>query len=117
MSSRGDDGAVHGFVDNVNTVGQEGDVNDDQVKLQLATIGAKPGELTHAATPAGDVTRVSYTLPTKTGPTIRAVALAVRTDAATVVVTVSASTAARADAIADQVQGSLQQLPGGGSGL
>jgi hypothetical protein len=112
-----DDGAVHGFVDNVNTVGQEGDVNDDQVKLQLATIGAKPGELTHASSPAGDVTRVPYTLPTKAGPTIRGVALAVRTSKATVVVTVSSSTAARAGAIADQVQGSLQQLPGGGPGL
>ena len=111
-----DDGAVHGFVDNVNTVGQEGAVNDDQVKLQLATIGAKPGEITHAGSPAGDVTRVPYTLPTKTGPIVRAVALAVRTGTATVVVTISSSTAARAGAIADQVQESLQPLPGGGSG-
>jgi hypothetical protein len=112
-----DAGAVHGFVDNVNSVGQEGDVNDDQVKLQLATLGARPGTLTHATSPAGDVTRVPYTLRTKSGPTIRAVALAVRTGTATVVVTVSSATAARAAAIADQVQGSLARLPGGGPGL
>jgi hypothetical protein len=112
-----DAGAVGGFVDNVNTVGQEGDLNDDQLKLQLATIGARPGEITHASSPAGDVTRVPYALRTKTGPTIRGVAVAVRTGVATVVITVSSVSEARAAAIADQVQASLARLPGGGSGL
>ena len=112
-----DAGAVHGFVDNANSLGQEGDLNDDQLKLQLAALGAKPGAITHTSTEAGDVTRVPYSLPAKPGLVIRAVALAVRTGTATVVVTVSSATAARAAAIADQVQGSLKRLPGGGSGL
>jgi hypothetical protein len=112
-----DEGAVHGFLDNVNTVGQEGDVNDDQVKLQLATIGAKAGELSHASSDAGDVTRVAYTLDSRTGVTIQAVALAVRTGDATVVVTVSSSTSAAAGRLADQIQASLKRIPGTGPDL
>lgn len=112
-----DSGAVHGFVDNVNTVGQEGDLNDDQVKLQLATLGAKPGTITHTSTDVGDVSRVPYTIEAKVGLTIHAVAVAVRTSTSTVVITVSSSTAARAAAIADRIQASLARLPGGGSGL
>ena len=112
-----DTGAVHGFVDNVNSVGQEIDLDDDQVKLQLAALGARPGPITHATSDAGDVIRVPYRLSVSPGLTIRAVALAVRTGTATVVVTVSSSTSARAATIADQVQRSLERLPGGGPGL
>jgi hypothetical protein len=109
-----DEGAIHGFLDNVNSVGQEGDVNDDQLKLQLATVGAKPGALHHQTTDAGDVTVVHYTLSTKTGLTIRAIALAVRTGAATVVLTVSSSSDQRATKIADQVLASLKKIAGSG---
>jgi hypothetical protein len=109
-----DEGAIHGFLDNVNSVGQEGDVNDDQLKLQLATVGAKPGALDHETTDAGDVTVVHYSLSTKTGLTIRAVALAVHTGPATVVVTVSSSSDQRATKIADQVLASLGKIAGSG---
>ncbi|MGY2875577.1 hypothetical protein ACVW00_002767 [Marmoricola sp. URHA0025 HA25] len=107
-----DAGAVHGFLSNVNTVGQEGDVNDDQLKLQLATIGAKPGELGHATTDAGEVTRIPYVLTSKAGVTIRGVALAVHTSSATVLITVSSSSASESGRLADQVQSSLKTLPG-----
>jgi hypothetical protein len=110
-----DEGAVHGFLTNVNTVGQEAELNDDQIKLQLASIGAKPGPIDHATSEAGDVTRVPYDLAAK-AMTVRAVALAVHADAGTVVVTVSSSTSAEAGRIADQIQASLRKIPGTGPG-
>jgi hypothetical protein len=110
-----DQGAKHGFVDNVNTVGEERQVNDDIVKLELATVGAKTGEIEHAASPAGDVTRVPYTLKSKATPlTVRAVALIVQTDDAAVWISISSTTDAAAAKIADQIQDSLKRLPGGG---
>lgn len=109
-----DEGAHDGFLDNVNTVGQDQVLNDDSIKLQLATVGAKPGTIVHASSAAGDVTRVPYVLPTKTGLTVQAVAVVVHTAKATVVVTVSSSTAAAAARIADQVEASLKPIPGNG---
>jgi hypothetical protein len=108
-----DQGATHGFLSNVNSVGQEGDVNDEQIKLQLATLGAKPGELTHATTEAGDLTRVPYQLASN-GVTVQAVALALHAEGATVVITVSASSTQEAGRLADQVQKSLRKIPGTG---
>jgi len=112
-----DRGAMHGFLENVNSVGQDVEVNDDQLKLQLATVGAKAAGLEHATTDAGDLTRVAYALPTKAGITIHAVVLAVHTDTATVAVTVSAGTAARAAELADGIQSSLKRMPGSGPNL
>jgi hypothetical protein len=109
-----DEGAHHGFLENVNTVGQEQELNDEQIKLQLAAIGAKPGVFVHATSPAGDVTRVAYELPTKAGLTVRAVVVAVTVDGGTVFVTVSSSRAASAARIADQVQATLAPIPGTG---
>lgn len=106
------DGAHHGFLDNVNTVGQEGDVNDETLKFQLATVGAKPSSIEHATSAAGDVTRVTYDVPTKIGLTVHAVAVVVHADGATVVVTISSSATAAAARIADQVQRTLQPIPG-----
>jgi hypothetical protein len=110
------EGAKHGFLANVNSVGQEGEVNDEQIKLQLATLGAKPGQLDHATTDAGDLTRVPYELKSH-GLTIHVVALAVHPAGATVVVTVSASSTEDADALADQIQASLKKIPGTGPNL
>jgi hypothetical protein len=112
-----DRGAQHGFLENVNTVGQEQVLNDDVIKLQLATIGAKPGTLEHASSPAGDVTRVPYDLPSKAGFTIRGIALIVYTDNATVIITVSSSSATSGAKIADQIQGSLKKIAGSGPNL
>jgi hypothetical protein len=112
-----DEGAKHGFLENVNTVGQDQVLNDETIKLQLATIGAKAATFEHVSTPAGDVTRVPYDLPTKIGLTIRGVAIVVYGDHATVVVTVSSSSAASAAKIADQVQASLEKIPGTGPNL
>jgi hypothetical protein len=111
------DGAQHGFLSNVNSVGEEGDLNDDQLKLQLVAVGAKPGAVDHASTDAGDVTRMPYDLTSKSGLTVRGVAVAVHTDAATVVITISAATAAESARLADQVQASLAKLPGGAPGV
>ncbi|HET6166246.1 MAG TPA: hypothetical protein VFE07_05415, partial [Marmoricola sp.] len=112
-----DQGAVHGFLDNVNSTGQDGDINDDQLKLQLATLGAKIGTIDHETTDAGDVTTVHYSLHSKTGLTVHAVALAVRLGHATVAITVSASSDDRATRIADQIKGSLKTIPGDGPNL
>jgi hypothetical protein len=106
-------GARHGFLSNVNSVGQDTDLNDEQIKLQLATIGAKPGAVQHATTDAGDVARVPYRLRSS-GVTVDAVALAVHADGATVVITVSASTRKEAGRLADQVEASLRTIPGTG---
>jgi hypothetical protein len=109
-----DEGARHGFLDNVNSVGQNQVLNDDAIRLQLATIGAKPATFAHSSSPAGDVTRIPYDLPTKVGLTVRGVAVVVYTADATVVVTVSSSSAASAAKIADQIVASLDQIPGSG---
>ncbi|HEX2896220.1 MAG TPA: hypothetical protein VHO29_19610 [Marmoricola sp.] len=105
-----DQGAQHGFLENVNTVGQDAVLDDEAIKLQLATIGAKPGPFRHASSPAGDVTRVAYELPTKTGITVRAEMVAVAVDGATVFITVSSSSAPSAAKLADQVQASLKSI-------
>jgi len=112
-----DGGAVDGFLANVNSVGQEGDVNDEQLKLQLATIGAKASEPEHETTDAGNVTRVAYFLATKVGITIHAVVLAVHTRTATVAVTVAAITAQKAAELADTIEASLKPIPGSGPNL
>lgn len=106
-------GASHGFLTNVNTIGQEGDLNDDQLKLQMATVGAKIGTVAHATADAGDVTRMSYDLTSK-GVTIRGVAIAVHTEVATVLISVSSLSEAESGRIADQIQASLKTIPGTG---
>lgn len=111
-----DKGAQHGFLDNVNSVGQDEVLTDDAIKLQLVALGAKPGAFEHATSPAGDVTRVSYDLPTKAGFTVRAVVVAVTVEDATVFVTVSSSSAPGAAKIADQIQASLETIPGHDTG-
>jgi hypothetical protein len=113
-----DEGAHDGFLDNVNSIGEAGEVNEDQFKLGLATVGAKPGAFEHATSPAGDVLRVPYTLESKSiGRVLHAVAVVVVGGGQTVTMTVSASSAARAAKIADQIQASLKKIPGGGSNL
>jgi hypothetical protein len=109
-----DEGAHHGFLENVNSVGQDQVLNDENIKLQLATIGAKPASFEHATSPVGDVTRIPYDLPTKVGLTVRGVAVVVYTADATVIITVSSSSAASAAKIADQVVASLDNIPGTG---
>jgi hypothetical protein len=112
-----DEGANHGLLDNVNSVGQDTDVNDDQLKLQLATVGAKAEEFEHATTDAGAVTRAAYQLSSKAGLTVHGVAIAVHTSTATVLITVSSSSAKNAEQLADHVQASLEKIPGTGPNL
>jgi hypothetical protein len=112
-----DEGAHHGILDNINSVGQDGDLNDDQLKLQLATVGAKLGPPRHATTEAGDVTVISYALASRAGLTIRGVAVAVRTGDATVLISVTSSSNDRADHLAALVLGSLRKIPGSGPNL
>jgi hypothetical protein len=105
-----DEGANAGLVDNVNALGVPASgVTAAQLKVQLAGIGAKPGKVVHATTPAGHLTRLSYRWTTN-GITINGVSMAVDLGTSTVQVTVSAHDAATAASIADLVQSSLRPL-------
>lgn len=112
-----DTGAVGGYLDNVNVTGQRGtELNDDQIKLQFAAIGAKLGTVQHATTPAGDITRVSFTLPIA-GRTAYGVSVIVFTGDSTVNITAGAHSADVADDLADRIEGSLATIPGNGPDL
>lgn len=110
-------GAVGGYLDNVNVTGQRGtDLNDDQMKLQFAALGAKLGPFEHSSSPAGDVTRVPFTLPVA-GRTAYGVSVVVFTDDSTVNITAGAHSASVAKALADQIEESLGTIPGNGPDL
>jgi hypothetical protein len=105
-----DEGANGGLVDNVNALGvPTSGLTAAQLKVQLAGIGAKPGKVVQATTPAGHLTRLSYRWTTN-GITINGVSMAVDLGTSTVQVTVSAHDAATAGTIADLVQSSLRPL-------
>lgn len=109
-----DEGAVDGYLDNINVVGQRGTtINEDQIKLQFATIGAKPGTFEHATTPVGDVIRVPFTLPIKSF-IAQGVSIIVYTGDSTVNITIGSHSADIADTVANQVQESLATIPGSG---
>jgi hypothetical protein len=105
-----DEGAHDGFVDNVNSIGTATPtINDDQIKLQLASIGAKLGPIVHADSPAGAVTRVPYHW-TNSGRVIRVQLIIVDVGRQLVSITISSVSADSAAQIGDQVQESLQSL-------
>lgn len=105
-----DKGAVRGVLDTVNLIGVPvSGVTGDQIRVQLAGIGAKPGTSVSAHTRVGDVTRVPYVWDTN-GHRIYGVSMAVDLGTATAQITVSAHDAPTARSIADLVQGSLQKL-------
>jgi hypothetical protein len=109
-----DRGAIRGYLDNVNVVGQRGtELNDEQIKLQFAAIGAKLGTFQHTATPTGNITRVSFTLPIA-GRTAYGVSVIVYTDDSTVNITAGAHSADVAEDLADEIEGSLRTIPGNG---
>ena len=109
-----DEGAVDGYLDNINVTGQRGtSLNEDQIKLQLATIGAKSGTFEHATSPVGDVIRVPFTLPIKSFYA-QGVSIIVFTQDSTVNITVGSHSADIADSLANQIQQSLAQIPGTG---
>lgn len=112
-----DEGARGGYLDNVNVIGQRGtDLNDDQIRLQFAAIGAKPGGFEHVTSGVGDVVRVPFTLPVA-GQRAHGVSLIVFTDDSTVNITAGSHSAADADRIADQIQDSLATIAGSGPDL
>jgi hypothetical protein len=105
-----DKGAVGGVLDTVNLIGvPTSGVTGDQIRVQLAGIGAKPGRSVSAHTPVGHVARVPYVWDTN-GHRIYGVSMAVDLGTATAQITVSAHDAPSARSIADLVQGSLQKL-------
>lgn len=105
-----DQGAVDGFLDNVNSVGvPRANYNDEQLKLEIAALGAKIDTLEHASSAAGDITRVAYTW-TPTGIRVHVVALKVDVGDAIVMVTASSHSAAEANERGDQIQASLQPI-------
>lgn len=56
-----DEGAQHGFLDNVNVLQTPGRMpNDEQVKLQFMTLGADVHDVSHEQTELGDTTVVDY---------------------------------------------------------
>ena len=112
-----DKGAVAGYLDNVNVTGQRGtDLNDDQIKLQFAALGAKLGTFRHTTSAAGDVTRVSFTLPIA-GRQAYGVSVVVFTEDSTVNITAGAHSASIAGELADMIEGSLRTIPGNGPDL
>jgi hypothetical protein len=103
-------GAVGGILDNVNAVGTPApSLDDDQIKLQLSTLGARLGSFHHVSTPAGEVTRVAYRWKTS-GLLFHGEMLAIDTGDAVVTITVTAHSAASAAMLADQVQASIDRL-------
>jgi hypothetical protein len=105
-----DAGATGGVLDTVNLIGiPVSGVTGDQIRVQLASIGAKPGKAVSARTPVGQVTRLPYVWDTN-GHRIYGVSMAVDLGTSTAQITVSAHNAPSARSIADLVQGSLQKL-------
>jgi hypothetical protein len=105
-----DQGAVNGFLDNVDGGGYPiGGLTEAQLEVQLAAIGAKPGKVVHSHTAAGELMRLPYVWTTN-GVTIHGVALVIDLGDATAQVTVSAHDEQTATSIADEVQGSLQRM-------
>jgi hypothetical protein len=105
-----DGGAVDGFMDNVNSVGTpQADVNDEQIKYELAAIGAEPEGFEHASTPAGETTRVPYTLAVG-GMTIHGVGVYVDVGDAVAAITVSSHSPVKAKELGDQIEGSLRSI-------
>lgn len=102
-------GAVDGAVDTVNTVGANEEINVDQLKLQLATVGVRMGKVSYAVSDAGDVTRIPYRV-SAAGRTLHAVAIAVVKDGTTVLITVGSHDDATAGRRADQIQSSLASI-------
>jgi hypothetical protein len=109
--SIGGTGAINGYLDNVVTTGEPNrDYNDDQLKLQMATIGAKAGPVEHASTDAGDLSRISYVLTAK-ALKIHGAYLGLRTDGGDFVsIIVSAHSAADSRSIGDQIVASLRSI-------
>ena len=105
-----DQGATDGVLDTVNLIGVPASgVTGDQIRVQLASIGAKPGKAVSSHTPVGGLTRLPYVWDTN-GHRIYGVSMAVDLGSATAQITVSAHDAPSARSIADLVQGSLQKL-------
>jgi hypothetical protein len=104
-------GAISGYLDNVVTAGEPNrDYNDDQLKLQMATIGAKVGPVEHDRTDAGPLSRFAYRFSVRT-LTVHGTFLGLRTDSGDFVsIIVSAHSAAAASTIADQIQASLRSI-------
>ncbi len=104
-----DRGARHGILDNINSVGTTTpSLNDEQIKLQLATLGAKTQPFHHFTSPAGPGTRVAYGWTTG-GLHFHGEVLTVDVGDSIVSITVTAHSAPTARALADQVQASINR--------
>lgn len=102
-----DEGMDHGFVENVNSTGNPGmEFNDEQIKLQLISVGAKVNATTTVDTAVGEVLRVEYSTPVGES-TANGVFLGIDTGDDFMVVTVTAYSAEKASARADQIQESF----------
>jgi hypothetical protein len=105
-----DQGARDGILDNINAVGTAAtSITDDQIKLQLATLGARPRTIHHFSSPAGDGRRVAYDWTTN-GLHFHGEVLTVDVGDSIVSITVTAHSAATASTLADQVQASIDRL-------
>lgn len=102
-----DDGMDHGFVENVNSTGNPGmQFNDEQIKLQLISVGAKDIEVTMVDTAVGEVVRAEYA--NEVGPQrAHGVLLGIDTGDDFMGITVTAYSAEKAQERADQIQESL----------
>jgi hypothetical protein len=105
-----DQGARNGILDNINSVGTAvPSLDDDQIELQLATLGAKTRAIHHFTSPAGHGSRIAYGWTTN-GLHFHGEILTVDVGDAIVSITVTAHSTAAATSLADQVQASIDRL-------
>jgi hypothetical protein len=105
-----DEGMDHGFVENVNSTGNPGmQFDEDQIKLQLISVGAKDVAMSLVETEVGEVIRAEYT--NGVGPNeAHGVMLGIDVGEDFMAVTVTAYSAEDANARADQIQESLERI-------
>lgn len=102
-----DEGMDHGFVENVNSTGNPGmEFNDEQIKLQLISVGAKVNATSTVDTGVGEIIRIEYSSPFG-DLNANGVFLGIDTGDDFMVITVTAYSAENAQSRADQIQESL----------
>jgi hypothetical protein len=103
-------GADDWLPDNVSSVGSPPFASSDEdLRRELASVGAKLGQFRHVSTPAGDVTTVPYRRITS-GRFVFSQLLVVDLGSAAVTITITSSSSSRAGTLAEEVQRTLQPL-------
>jgi hypothetical protein len=106
-----DEGAQHGFLDNINVLETPGRMpNDEQVKLQFMSLGADVHDVSHEQTELGDTTVVNYEMEYPDQPRVHGEAIFVDAGGeGPVGITVSAYDGDTADLLADRILDTLAE--------